>query len=183
MGSRNRENGYQKVYIAGDSIVKYQGLNLQEKLGTSSARSICIPGGKINHIANALDDSGKSESIVISVGTNEIGKSGYVSITEKYTNLFDKLKDKNTKVVIVGILPRLKESSQWASRAIAVNNWLRQQCASYRFSYLDLWECMYNNTFYYSRDGIHLNFQGRAIFTKVIVNKLRSLKNSFLGQY
>ena len=150
-------------------------------VGRHDIRSTCIPGGKIDNVSKAVEDSGNSDSIVISVGTNEIGKSGYVSITEKYYNLFEKVKAKKAKVVVVGILPRLKESAQWSSRAIAINNWLKQQCVVYDFEFLDLWEVMYENRYYYSRDGIHMNFNGRAFLTRVIINKLKGIGINFLG--
>ena len=175
----------QEIYVAGDSIVRKQGRAIQEKLGLGvrDVRFNCLPGGKIDHVSNAVEDSGASKSIVISVGTNDIGKTGYVSITKKYTNLFEKLKEKKAEsIIIVGILPRLHERASWSSKAIGVNVWLKQQCVLYDFSFLDLWDTMYANKYYFNRDGVHLNFQGKSFFTQVISNKLRGLKRNFLGR-
>ena len=178
VSTKNRSKESQNVYIAGDSIVAYQGQNLRNRLGNSVTAS-CIRGGKIEDVSCAVSESGKSNNIVISVGTNDIGKLGYSAIVDKYTDLFNKLRLKKCNVVIVGILPRLKESALWSSRAIAVNNFLQQQCILYNFKYIDLWEVMYKNRFYYNRDGIHLNFRGRNFLSDVIVNKLSESINFF----
>ena len=168
---------YGELFVAGDSITRHQGLNMKNRLGRTDIRSVCIPGGKIENIGNAVADTGNFRNIVISVGTNEIGKTGYANIVDKYLNLIEKLRAKNSKVIIVGILPRLRESGTWLSKAIAVNNWLQQQCVLNDFTYVDMWDVMYENRYYYNRDGIHLNFQGRAFFSDFIVGKIRN----FLG--
>ncbi len=182
--NRKGSNRYDReLYIAGDSIVRHQGKNFGNKIGQNNVRSVCIPGGKIDHVGNAVKDIGRCKNVVISVGTNEIGRLGYVGITEKYISMFEDLKAKNSKnVVIVGILPRLFEKSEWFSRALGINIWLEQQCVIYNFTYLDLWDTLYNNRYYYSRDGVHLNFQGRAFFTEVISNKIVVGAKNFLGR-
>ena len=104
-------------------------------------------------------------------------------MTSAYTELFNKLKNKNgnRNVIIVGILPRLKESLTWSSKALAINNWLEQQCSLYNFQFLDLWDIMYQNWYFYNRDGVHLNFKGRAFFTDVILGRIENSRN-FLGR-
>ena len=176
---KSKTKEFQEVYIAGDSIVAHQGRNFKNKLGSDSVSSTCIRGGKIDDVTKAVTESGKCNNIIISVGTNEIGKTGYVGIVNKYKNLFEELHSKKANVVVVGILPRLKESDFWSSKAISVNNFLQQQCTLYNFKFLDLWEKMYSNRYVYSKDGIHLNFTGRAFFSDLILGKLSESKTFF----
>ena len=186
LGTENSEIKCTDIYVAGDSIVRHQGQNLRNKTGLSKneVNSTCISGGRIEQVGQAVINCGKPKDIILSVGTNEIGKTGYIGITKKYSEIFENLANSDCNVIIAGILPRLKESQEWGSKAIAINRWLEQQCALLpNFTFLDLWDVMYANRYYYSKDGIHLNFKGRAFFTEVILNKIRAcrLERNFLG--
>ena len=179
IGNSNRPNRYGEIYVAGDSIVRYQKDNLRKKLGTKKVDGFCLPGGKIDHIGNCVADLGNYKNVVVSVGTNEINKTGSVEIENKYRSLLDSLKSKRCNVVVVGILPRIKLGSDWSSRAVSTNNFLQQECLRYNFQYLDMWDIMYRNRQFYNRDGVHLNYMGRQFFSDRILGKLSERENFF----
>ena len=155
--------------VIGDSRVR----PLRRAFGGGKDRCVVKPGAKVADIDLAVGTelSRCSPSrVVVQVGVNNIGPRASVRIEKEYRSLLQRLSEARKPVYITGVLPRIWASSEWHSRALALNFSVRKMCADMGLHYVDLWDEFYGRNMYYLRDGLHLSDEG----ARVLAAKYRS---------
>ena len=119
---------------------------LEEFCGRAPKRRkrYCYPGAKIDDITKALEDitaKEKHDSLyIVHVGTNDVKNTNSEELLEKYKRLIGTLKEKRSKFIVSGILPRIGAENQ----------------------FLNLWNHFYDQRILFNHDGLHLNPVGSA---------------------
>lgn len=157
------------LLIIGDSIVKYVD---PEKINPGGRNKlICIPGGTLPDIRNALIQESKDnyiDSLILNLGTNHLPVESPISISENISNFCAEIRQKlpNTRLLLSGILP--KSSEHYTPSISFINNRLFKASKNYRFKLI-----MHKKFFHedgsinfslLSKDKIHLNKHGVAVF-------------------
>ena len=114
--------------IVGDSMIRHQ---LEEFCGRAPKRRkrYCYPGAKIDDITKALEDITEKEKhdslYIVHVGTNDFKNTNSEELLEKYKRLIGTLKEKRSKFIVFGILPRIGAEKQFYNKAFSTNNRLK----------------------------------------------------------
>ena len=165
------DNGKEEVdtLVIGDSRVR----PLRRAFGGGKDRCVVKPGARVADVDSAVGtELGRysPNRVVVHVGVNNIGPRASVKIVKEYHSLLQRLSETRKPVYITGVLPRIWASSEWYSRALALNCSVRQMCADMGLHYVDLWDEFYGSNRYYLRDGLHLSDEG----ARVLAAKYRS---------
>ena len=108
----------------------------------------------------------KRESCVIAhVGGNDLFLKGNKignsePLVKELERLVDTVKDKTDRAMIVGILPRINVSFHAQSKAIGINDRIKDYCIRKNVKFLDPWFDFVGRKGYFGKDGIHLNVAG-----------------------
>ena len=77
----------------------------------------CYPWAKIDDITKALGDITEMEKhdslYIVHVGTNDVKNTNSEELLEKYKCLISTLKEKRSKFIVSGILPRIGTEKQF----------------------------------------------------------------------
>ena len=142
--------------IVGDSMIRHQ---LEEFC-------YCYPGAKIDDITKALEDitaKEKHDSLyIVHVGTNDVKNTNSEELLEKYKRLIGTLKEKRSKFIVSGILPRIGAENQFYNKAFSTNDRLKSLCSKENVEFLNLWNHFYDQRILFNHDGLHLNPVGSA---------------------
>ena len=161
------------LLIVGDSIVKY--VNPEKINPGGRNKLICIPGGTLPDIRNALIYESKHnyiDSLVLNLGTNHLSFESPTSIGEQLSNFCAEIRQNlpNTRLLFSGLLP--KTSDYYTPTVSFINNRLFQASKIHGFKLI-----MHKKFFYedgsinfslLSKDKIHLNKHGVAVFGSTI---------------
>ena len=82
-------------------------------------------------------------------------------LVAEYRCLLQRLSELRKPVIVAGILPHIRASSKWFSRALSLNNSIEMMCRTLGLGYVDLWDDFHKNNKYYLRDGFHLSDKGQ----------------------
>ena len=151
--------------IVGDSMIRHQ---LEEFCGRAPKRRkrYWYPGAKIDDITKALEDitaKEKHDSLyIVHVGTNDVKNSNSEELLEKYKRLIGTLKEKRSKFIVSGILPRIGAENQFYNKAFSTNDRLKSLCSKENVEFLNLWNHFYDQRILFNHDGLHLNPVGSA---------------------
>lgn len=157
-----------KVVMVGDSMVRGQG-EIFSMRSKKKAFVKCLPGAGIDDVKNALTPvESVLQTTVVSVGTNDLSHCKNDEIKIKYLELLKKLRDRPSPSIVMGILPRIKESEEWNRRAKEVNGWLHKECLKRNFIFVNLFDYFRLKPYLYLRDGVHLNTTGKKYISSVI---------------
>ena len=63
----------------------------------------------------------------------------------------------------------MRQSYLWYSKAIGINDRLRNKCSELDINFVDLWDLFYGRKEFFNSDGVHLNRIGK----KALAEKLR----------
>ena len=99
---------------------------------------------------------GKEDAVVVHMGGNDIEKFRSEEVMRKYQEMMEVLKGKVSRVLVNGILPRKCQSGEWHSRAMGINNRVRELCRKLGFEFVSLWQIFINKPKLYALDGVHL---------------------------
>lgn len=148
--------------VVGDSRVRPLGRTFCRN------RDKCVvrPGAKIADVDSVIKtelERCSPKRVIVQVGVNNVGPRASVKIVNDYHSLLQRLKDARKPVYVTGILPRLRASSEWFSRALALNSTVKQLCLSMGLCFVDLWDQFYGCDRYYLRDGLHLSDEGARV--------------------
>ena len=118
--------------IVGDSTIRHQ---LEEFCGRAPKRRkrYGYPGVKIDDIIKALEDITEKEKhdslYIVHVGTNYGKNTNSEELLEKYKRLISTLKEKRSKFIVSGILPRIGAEKQFYNKAFSTNDSLKSLCS------------------------------------------------------
>ena len=164
------------LFLVGDSIVRHQEEEFCRRKGRR--KNYCFPGVKIEgvkeKVADLVSNAPQESVFVVHVGTNDLAKGRSEEVFRRYTSLIKEFRDRRTKVVISGILPRFDLSHTALSRLIGINRRLRTLCdqESDGVGFVDMWDHFSSDRTLFGRDGLHLNAIGKARFGRVLEEEL-----------
>ena len=157
--------------IVGDSMIRHQ---LEEFCGRAPKRRkrYCYPGAKIDDITKALEDITEKEKLdslyIVHVGTNDVKNTNSEELLEKYKRLIGTLKEKRSKFIVSGILPRIGAENQFYNKAFSTNDRLKSLCSKENVEFINLWNHFYNQQILFNHDGLHLNPVGSACLGRLL---------------
>ena len=157
---------YLDLVVCGDSIVKY--LDVDQINPDKPNKLVCLPGGRIHDIRNAVVDLAKTHSVnhlVLHVATNNTPSESPKEVIEKMHRLIKEIKTNmpSTSLYISAVLP--KTCSNWLPGINQINLGLcRSQIAmNYVFIQHPRFASQGRiNENLFSGDAIHLNRRGVA---------------------
>jgi len=76
---------------------------------------------------------------------------------QEFRELGSRLKRKNSRVVVSGLLPVPCASEHRNRGTVQINTWLKSWCRREGFRFLDHWDYFWGRWDLYKRDGLHLN--------------------------
>ena len=127
----------------------------------------CLPGAKIEAITERVENivgSGKSGSVLVHVGTDNVEREGTTAIVRKYRNLVRTLKQTRVEQVILsGILPAIGWRGQKYRncRGMAINMLVQKLCREEEVGFMDMWGSFVERADMYMKDGLHLSGKGQ----------------------
>lgn len=148
--------------VIGDSRVR----PLRRAFGGGRDRCVVKPGARVADVDSAVGTELSRYSpnrVVVQVGVNNIGPRASVKLVKDYHSLLQRLSEARKPVYVTGVLPRLRASSEWHSRALALNSSVRKMCKDMGLHFVDLWDEFYGNNRYYLWDGLHLSDEGARV--------------------
>ena len=127
--------------IVGDSMIRHQ---LEEFCGRApKRRKRYYPRAKIDDITKALEEINgkeKHDSLYkVHVGTNDVKNTNSEELLEKYKRLIGTLKEKRSKFIVSGILPRISAEKQFYNKAFSTNGRLKSLCSKENVEFINLW--------------------------------------------
>lgn len=150
------------ILVVGDSRVR----PLRRTFCGRRDKCIVKPGAKITDVDSVIRtelERTNPEKVIVQVGVNNVGPRASVRIVSEYRSLLQRLSGARKPVFVTGILPRLWASSEWYSRALALNSAVKQMCSDMGLHFVDKWEVFHRCERYYIRDGLHLSDEGARV--------------------
>ena len=151
--------------IVRDSMIHHQ---LEEFCGRApkQTKRYCYPRVKNDAITKALEDiieKEKHDSLyIVHVGTNDAKNTNSEELLEKYKRLISTLKEKRSKFIVTGTLPRTGAEKQFYNKAFSTNDRLKSLCSKENVEFINLWNHFYDQRSLFNHDGLHLNPIGLA---------------------
>ena len=160
---------------------------LEEFCGRAPKRRkrYCYPGAKIDDITKALEDITEKEKhdslYIVHVGTNDVKNMNSEELLEKYKRLIGTLKEKRSKFIVSGILPRIGAEKQFYNKAFSTNDRLKSLCLKENVEFINLWNHFYDQQILFNHDGLHLNPVGSARFGRLLNNAVEAHRTKKQG--
>ena len=127
---------------------------------------ILLSWGEIDDITKALEDITEKEKhdslYIVHVGTNDVKNTNSEELLEKYKRLIGILKEKRSKFIVSGILPRIGAEKQFYNKAFSTNDRLKSLRSKENVEFLNLWNHFYDQQILFNHDGLHLNPVGSS---------------------
>ncbi len=165
-----------------DSIIKER-VDIFCNRGRKMCSRLCIPGGNINNISDVVSNLGDSRGhIVTHVGTNNLVQKSYgyrnreipnrnsEEIHKDFRQLINTLGQRNKKLFLVEILPRMNISNEILGRAFSMNR-VKELCKTSNVGYidkLDMWNEFIGLKHFFKDDGLHLSYSGCRKYASVL---------------
>ena len=161
--------------VLGSSIVR----KFRRRTKRSMRNIYCSSDAGMEEIAEHLENViTEGNTVVIHGGGDDIKRMNTEKLMKLYKDTIEKVTRRGKRCIISGILPRLKESPYWSSRAIGINNRVQEFCkAKQGVMFIDNWDRFFHNQRFYSEDGIHLNKQGTDMLSMIMDEKVQINSN------
>ena len=78
------------------------------------------------------------------------------------------LKEKRSKFIVSGILPRFGAEKQFYNKAFSTIDRLKSLCSKENVEFINLWNHLYDQQFLVNHDGLHLNPTGSARLGRLV---------------
>ena len=142
--------------ILGDSIIR--------NVSIFNARTIVFPGSTVVDITDKNQEVATSfpsaDSLLLHVGTNDVGKRQSELLKSDFIRLFSVLKHLHYKISISGPTPTAGRGSDRFSRLLGLNTWLQSACRAHNVRFIDNFNLFWQRSELFAMDGFHLNFAG-----------------------
>ena len=172
-----------KVMVFGTSMVRSTGGIIASNLPSFNT---CVHSSSgltlkkaVEHIPRAVEDLKLSESdtLVLSLGTNDVTHRNVSDITADYQSLIHKIKyvAPSCNIMMAAVAYRLYDDS-CNSKTDLLNRSLRSMCSrDSQCSFVDANPPAIDEN--YREDRLHFNFKGSRTFATFLVNKLKNVTN------
>ena len=146
--------------IIGDSITRH--------LRFYNARTVCMPGARVNTITEALTGMLPSlptsiQRIIVHVGTNDTSRKQSEVTKMDFQRLFSLLHSSGLEVFISGPLPTVFRGMGRFSRLLSLHSWLETQGKVWGFAYIDNFDVFWRKPSLFRPDGLHPNGEGSRV--------------------
>ena len=172
-----------EAYLIGDSIVREQNRHfaLKNKQRKVHSYSGC-KAKKVSEAVKRLRVQNRNTCIIANAGGNDLYlKNNKVGNTEPLVKdlkaVVDEVADKTDRGILLGILPRLYASYYGMSKAIGINERIKEYCSQKKVNYVDVWKIFVGKWQYYQKDGIHLNKAGHTKLGEILCQEYRRTEN------
>lgn len=176
----NTDNDDEEVRLIGDSLIRGQIHEFVARSPTTRSRH-CIPGGGVQDVIDAVnevaDQAPATTTYVIHVGTNDIQKFRSEELLDKYRQMIKVYKEKSSKVILSGIIPRRQAGQRFYSFASSINRRLANLCSEENIGFVNTWDNFYYDASLFSIDGLHLNQVGAARFGRLLDGAVRDFRS------
>ena len=169
-----------RVDVFGDSRVR--GLGKQLSKGRKNRQVTCVPGAKVEDIRAKLGvasvaTSTDRQAVITHVGVNDVTDSTGRSeeVVSAFRALVGRLKEDRGRGIVTGVVPRLRASPEWYSRALGLNERVGRMCQESGIVFLDLWDKFFGRPELFSQDGLHFSWQGVQLMSNEYEKVLSSL--------
>lgn len=163
---------YYDVVFVGDSLTDYS--NWNEIFTDQIVANRGISGDTTVGVLNRIDSitNTKAKQAFIMIGTNDITANESIDIIfNNYIKIISKMEDSNITPVVQSTLLTYNQKKTKNKTITQLNEKLEGYCAKNGITYVDLNKYLSSNgqlENQYSYDGLHLNGQGYAVWSKVI---------------
>lgn len=167
----NHRDEYDVVFV-GDSITA--GSDWNDIFTDISSANRGISGDTTAGVLNRMNTitNTKAKQAFIMIGTNDIMTNGDINVIfDNYVKILNEIQSKNIKPIVQSTLLTYNKPPSQNSTINQLNARLRDYCSEKGITYVDLNEHLSANGELdnkYSSDGLHLNGQGYAVWSKVI---------------
>ena len=173
----------EEVRLVGDSMIKGQIKEFCAR-ATKKRKRYCIPGGGVDEVIAAIDqvasDAPPNTTYVVHVGTNDVDNTHTHThsdeLIEKYKRLIRNLKEKSNRIILSGIIPRMRASHQFPNIATNMNRNLANLCSEEGIGFVDTWDHFCYDRSLFAKDGVHLNQVGSARFGRLLNDALEEYR-------
>lgn len=170
------------IILTGDSLAA--GWDVGKFLPSRNIENRGVPGAVINDILN-WNINAEGKTIILLIGTNNLphhlnedhlSEEFKASFIQSYLNVIHDLKAK--KVIVISVLPRNsgKDPKSFNQEINKLNHELMNALSSVENSYFlnafDYFLKDGNINFNYSYDGLHLNYYGYELLSKLLLKAL-----------
>lgn len=142
--------------IIGDSIVRNVSIN--------NAHTVSFPGATVAVITEKIQDVALSfpdaDTLVLHVGTNDVGKRQSELLKRDFIRLFGVLEHFHYSVSISGPTPTSGRGFGRFSRLLSLNTWLQSACRVHNVHFIDNFNLFWERGDLFTADGLHLNSAG-----------------------
>ena len=156
----------EETYLLGDSIVCEQTHHFAKRKRNRKVKSYrgCRTR-KVTAEIEKLELSDRDSCVIAHVGSNDLflrnnKTSNTEPIVKELKSLIDTIKRKTNRGMVVGILPRINVSYYALSKAICINDRIKEYCIKKQVKFVDPWDNFIGKHIYFKKDGIHLNNVG-----------------------
>ena len=165
----------QEFLVVGDSMVRGYDDLLQRKT-KRRCRLVCQPGRGVADCTQTIREQRRTNMVtIVHTGSNDVGRVRSEELVRNYKVLLQEMKERGSRHVVCGILPRIYAGSCWNSRAIGINERISQLCTQLGYHFLDPWYLFSRRHDLYASDGIHLTRRGKDVLTNLIVGVCNEL--------
>ena len=185
IGNRFAVLSQEETFLIGDSIVREQedsfaNMNRQKRKVKS------FPGCKTKKVVEEvrkLKLQSKNSTVITHVGSNDLflrgNKTGNSEqIVKDLKSLVDITAEKSSNGIIIGLLPRWYASHYALSKAIGINDRIKEHCTQKKVEFLDLWDTYKGKWHYFKEDGVHLSERGHKKLGDVLTRRCEELMGS-----
>ena len=160
-----------QVCVVGDSQVRYLGSTFCGK-NRSRRRIVCMPGAGVKEVREEVQRRVQGMErecvVVLHVGGNDVSAGRSEELVDRYEGMIDEIKESGRRCVVSGILPRVYLSREWMSRAIGVNERVKELCRKAGASFVDEWDRFFGRRELYAWDGVHLSRKGVDVLSNCL---------------
>ncbi|XP_041478338.1 uncharacterized protein LOC121426199 [Lytechinus variegatus] len=163
-----------RVVILGDSIVRdlqdyFTHLDIDYELEV-----LCFPGATVRSLRNRIRElyphyESSTSDVIIHVGTNNLAHSCWEIEEPRFLNLFNTIREifRGARISFSCILPRW-DCQHLHDLSVIYNNELHTLCRNLNLSTIDLTEDFVDSDDLFTKDFVHLNKVGKAVFAYLL---------------
>ncbi|XP_076060724.1 uncharacterized protein LOC143036816 [Oratosquilla oratoria] len=165
----------QEFLVVGDSMVRGYDDILQRKT-KRRCKLVCQLGHGIADCTQSIREQRQMNTIMnVHTGSNDVGRVRSEELFRNYKVLLKEMKERRSRHVVCGILPRIYAGLCWNSRALGINERMSRSCMQVGYHFLDPWYIFSRRHDLYASDGIHLTRRGKDVLTNLIVGVCNEL--------
>ena len=163
-----------RLTIVGSSMVR----GLGQMVSSDDIDSCCFtnPGAKTDHIKGKIGQLTRptDDVILLQIGSNNIPDDPVLTLIDKLDDVIDEVRQMRplSQVIVAPIPLRIDSLSYLNNEIKRVNEFIRDKCSKDENLHFLYQGFTYNE---YSRDGLHLNRNGKALYAQNVRRLVRQI--------